>query len=1014
MINSITTYNNEQICKYKKIQNQIVPLKTQLPVAIENRDTKLDSKFLHSYLVSFGSLQKSEKSSEIDRLKRKFTPPSQKIWDRSVKIAEEYGHKEVTYSHLFKAVLESVDKYIDDLDSKRRIYNKNEATYAVTATLEEAIDTEIFKDKNKRAEFKEIIQEEMKLLDESLAEQPKAEEKVEKVGVNRDLVGDINTYYMESCAEQENEFVPLSDSVLFEAIMFSQNDDTYLDLAEPFRTKLQEKFMIDKKPITEKPHIKFFDSKAKDIWKNLSMGNDMFLLYDKDTNPEYLVNSFANLMQVQNQQFSNLNKDNTDIVVLKKNATFDFLERKVEKLKDNPDKTTVVVVNFDDITEDVCLFDEANFEVFKNSSNTDLLFKEDTPSNVKFLVLCSKDKYYSRLTSGEFSKVFENFGDLSLPILNPDETKKVLKDEPVLTKKIGKNFSPKAIDRCVEFTHTQKGNYPEKTLSLMKSIATYYVDKTEISQADVDKYIKEVKESSKFQTNGDSSFNIIFDTKVKLKDMVGSEATKSEAQAIVNQIKKKSIGTKGFVIYSEDGVPGSGRRYTAEAIAGEAKIPFIPINAYDFGTKEVDLFEGGLLSPEASIKKLFNLAKVQAEANPHKAAVIFIENFENFASDQYSTEYDQKAFSQLLKEMENASKTGKINIIVIGSVNDPDLMGESAVKSFKFIDNIAVESPSRNVDARYEILSYYAKKKKLKLAGETQEEKDALIRNVAETTEGFPFIMLKLLLDKAKNVAIERKHKVIDKADFTESYLQITSGRPSSKQDSLHRKEIVTSHECGHALNLEIMYNLAKKQNIPWFLPDRVDFITLDPRGDFGGAMHHKESENDEFNFETLFANIICSYGGHSCEKRLYKQDGSWGIGGDMQHVTYYAELGVKHMGLGPNTGKRSVEDGPFKPLSPTMQRKVDKDMDVFLKNSLLVSDKIVETYEDFVREFTERHKNKVGTGECIIQGEVFRKELEDWMNRQSPEKKKELEKLDSEILEIINDTKQGNIVKND
>ena len=54
-------------------------------------------------------------------------------------------------------------------------------------------------------------------------------------------------------------------------------------------------------------------------------------------------------------------------------------------------------------------------------------------------------------------------------------------------------------------------------------------------------------------------------------------------------------------------------------------------------------------------------------------------------------------------------------------------------------------------------------------------------------------------------------------------------------------------------------------------MPDKVDFITLDPRGDFGGAMFFKESQNEEYSFEKLISEIVCDYGGHSA-KILYME----------------------------------------------------------------------------------------------------------------------------------------------
>ncbi len=41
---------------------------------------------------------------------------------------------------------------------------------------------------------------------------------------------------------------PLDEGILFDAALYSENDEHQLDIAEPFVTKLQEEFMEDKTP----------------------------------------------------------------------------------------------------------------------------------------------------------------------------------------------------------------------------------------------------------------------------------------------------------------------------------------------------------------------------------------------------------------------------------------------------------------------------------------------------------------------------------------------------------------------------------------------------------------------------------------------------------------------------------------------------------------------------------------------------------------------------------------------
>ena len=75
--------------------------------------------------------------------------------------------------------------------------------------------------------------------------------------------------------------------------------------------------------------------------------------------------------------------------------------------------------------------------------------------------------------------------------------------------------------------------------------------------------------------------------------------------------------------------------------------------------------------------------------------------------------------------MENAEKKG-LNIVVMGSVSDSDLIGEAAMKSFKFNDQIEVSSTAFNEFERYDVLKNTFKKNKIKMAG-TVEEQDKFL-----------------------------------------------------------------------------------------------------------------------------------------------------------------------------------------------------------------------------------------------------------------------------------------------
>lgn len=956
------------------------------------------------YAPSFGA----RFSPRQKKLEDSFTSKTHEVIDRATELAKTLGHGEVGYLHVMKIICEDTLAFMNDLDSEERVYGEKPPLASIDA-FEDNFSIDMFKKEKERAKAKKIIQEETKRIDELLSKQKAGSESPSSLQLSNSLYADINTIYLADQDIDAPEGV-IDDAHLLRAVLWSDNEKVEKDFAHAFKMKLSKALMIDTNGDEETPRLRFYDDKARHIWKNLASNTNMFVLHEKNVKPDYLINSFTHLLSGNNENLGRFNPENTEVTVFNKHVNDDFLFNMFNAAKKDKTKNHVFVFDIDKLIMNG--MDAYDVDLKSSPVGTLAEFYRKTPPNMGIVIIQDKDKYYSNSNTNHPENPFKFFGEVSVPIMSAAQAKKTFKEEKGLMKDVKKPFTQSAIDKVIETTVPLAGNYPEKAVQIMTLISSRYVDKKEITSKDVLDFVKEAKHIFK-TTEDDSSVKVVFDTGKKLKDIVGPKSTRKEAQSIVRMIKDRSIGTKGYVIYSQDGSVGSGRKHMAQVVAGESKIPYLEINALDFGTKDVDLFGQGNLSPEGSIKKLFSLVKSQAETNSSKGAVLFIENFEYFSVGEQVSEYHQKAMAQLLREMDNAQKQG-LNIVVMGSTSDPEYIGEATLKSFKFVDTIEIESPSRDKEARFEILEYYAKKKKLNIAGQTEEEKKAILDNAAETTKYFPYVMLLAFLDKAKNVAKERGHKAIEKMDFTEAYLQITSGRASSKQDSPHRKEMVTSHECGHGITTQVMYDFLKEEGPPWHVPDKLNFITLDPRGSFGGAMFPKDSENDEYNLEVIFTDLVVDFGGYSCEKHFYKQDGSWGITGDMEHVTTTAERAVLQMGLGPKTGKGMI---PYSALgtidaSPKIRNKIDDDIEVLKQNACFVSDLIVKTYADFIKEFTDRHKHKVGTGECIIPSDEFETHLKDWKSRQSEAKLKEIENLEKAIKETMEKTKKGELAQ--
>ena len=129
-----------------------------------------------------------------------------------------------------------------------------------------------------------------------------------------------------------------------------------------------------------------------------------------------------------------------------------------------------------------------------------------------------------------------------------------------------------------------------------------------------------------------------------------------------------------------------------------------------------------------------------------------------------------------------------------------------------------------------------------------------------------------------------------------------------------------------------------------------------------------------------------------------------------MDSAATVAKQAVMHLGMGAKTGRMSFAyDGlSYANMSESMKEKVEQDVQTILVNAESVSNKIISAYSGFVEQFGQKYANRVGTGDCIINADEFQKELEEWENSQTDEKREELLALENEILHIIEKTKKG------
>ena len=744
-------------------------------------------------------------------------------------------------------------------------------------------------------------------------------------------------------------------------------------------------------------YLKAYDNRAVDVWNKLALGSNLFITY---TDPKEADRISASLMKTINApKHGNFNSKNTLLYTMSDNISAANLVNEVMGLSaEIPDKKKIIMVNLDSLV--------ANSQT---SGAKELVFPMEIiglanmqNDDVKLLFFQNKNNYYQAMQNPVIKKGFSDFISYAIPPIHTYEAQEIINKSRKLTKDIRTPFSKDARNKAVAYADKIDGVFPDKAIELMKRIADYYGNtKKKINVRDVDEFASVAKEI--FNKDADSAI-VVYDTGKNLSSLYGKNTTKKDLEAIVRQIKTGKIGTCGYVMYSKDEEAGSGRRFTAQALAGEAKVPFIEIASSDFALSALDE-EGVKSTPSAEMKKIFAEARKAAEQNEYKAAIIYVNNFEDFAfSGPYLAGYKQ-AMAQMEKEMTRA-ESEKLNIIVIGST---DSYYADVIPQFVrgFNQQIAIDSPAFNKQARREILVNRIKEMELPLACKNIEEKENLVNKLVKLTEYMSFVEIKSMVEKTGQIMLERGKSRASIGDFIEAYLQLATGRTSRPEMPEYNKRATTSHECGHAVNLEVMNEILREKGQPWHQSRDVNFITLDPRGNFLGAVFEGRSENADYPFEAMFTGLVCAYGGYSAEKLFFDMDGSSGISQDLAQASASAKNGIEYFGFGFNTGKISNAAGI---KSGKYSENVFKDMNVILTNAQIASDLITETYRGFNKWFTDKYSKLIGTDDCMIDGDKFRAVLAQWKTAQPENVKEEIEILSDMIMDIIKSSKKGKI----
>lgn len=234
-----------------------------------------------------------------------------------------------------------------------------------------------------------------------------------------------------------------------------------------------------------------------------------------------------------------------------------------------------------------------------------------------------------------------------------------------------------------------------------------------------------------------NTFKTISKTGVKFSDIVGMEPLKKDMLQIADILKNpKEYKAKGIRLPKGillEGAPGNGKTLFARALAGEAKVNFIPAKATDFESMFM------AIGP-MKVKLLFRKARRRAPC------IVFIDEFDgigtvrNYSGSAIETE-NTRIVTALLNELDGFEPTN--GVLVLAATNSIQALDPALIRPGRFDARFCVPYPDYN--ARVQLAAMYSKGKNP--ASECTPEA------IAKMTDGYSCAKIESVLNRAALIA---------------------------------------------------------------------------------------------------------------------------------------------------------------------------------------------------------------------------------------------------------------------
>ena len=355
-------------------------------------------------------------------------------------------------------------------------------------------------------------------------------------------------------------------------------------------------------------------------------------------------------------------------------------------------------------------------------------------------------------------------------------------------------------------------------------------------------------------------------------DVAGQDEAKDALREIVdflhNPEKYTSIGAtlpKGVLLV---GPPGTGKTLLAQAVAGEAKVPFFSISGSEF----VEMFVG---MGAAKVRDLFKQAQEKAPC------IVFIDEIDTIGKKRDGqvggNDEREQTLNQLLTEMDGFE--GNNGVIILAATNRPESLDPALTRPGRFDRRVPVELP--DLKGREEILKVHARK--IKVAEDVDYNKIARMASGASGAE------LANIVNEAALRAVRDGRRFATQSDLEESIEVVIAGY--QKKNAIltdQEKWTVAYHEIGHALVAALQTHSAPVQK-----------ITIIPRtsGALGYTMQVEEGNHYLMSKTEMENKIATLTGGRAAEEVVFHSV-TTGASNDIEQATKLARAMITRYGM--------------------------------------------------------------------------------------------------------------------